>query len=325
MATRKVEDEIERLIGLRDGSPENALAPLRKALGDRVNLVAAKAAKLAGEMHLADLVPDLLRAFDRLMEKAAERDPQCWGKNAIATALKDLDHRESAVFLRGMRHVQMEAVWGGQEDTAPTLRGICLLALPSCTDVTRAEVLRALVDAVAEKEHVVRAEAVRALAQMEGEESMLLLRLKARTGDAEPSVIGQVFDSILRLEREGGLRFVADFLQATEEDVRQEAAMALGASRLPEATGLLRDAWTQTRDSRFRESLLRALSASRRPDAIEFLLSMVKDRREHEAAAALEALAIHRDSGEIRRQVEEAVKRRGALLETQFQQAFGGN
>ena len=81
-------------------------------------------------MRLEELAPDLLRAFDRLMEKPVERDPQCWGKNAIVQALVALEHREAAPFVRGIRHIQIEPVWGGQEDTAPTLRGTCALALP---------------------------------------------------------------------------------------------------------------------------------------------------------------------------------------------------
>ena len=66
-----------------------------------------------------------------------KRDPQCWGKNAVAKALKELEHREAAPYLRGTAHIQMEPVWGGQQDTAGPLRGICLLALPACPDIDR--------------------------------------------------------------------------------------------------------------------------------------------------------------------------------------------
>ena len=107
---RKIENEIESLSHVRDLPPAEAAARLRKALGDRVNLVAAKAAKVAAEMHIVELIPDLLRAFDRFFQDAAAKDPQCWGKNAIAKALVELDYRDSAPFVRGMRHVQMEPV-----------------------------------------------------------------------------------------------------------------------------------------------------------------------------------------------------------------------
>ena len=58
-------------------------------------------------------------------------------QNAIAKALMELEYRQSAAFLRGARHIQMEPIWGGQEDTASTLRGVCMLGLITCSDVRR--------------------------------------------------------------------------------------------------------------------------------------------------------------------------------------------
>jgi hypothetical protein len=127
MATRRIEEVLERLSALRECPPAEALPALRTALADRVNVVVAKAAKIGAERQMKELIPDLLFAFNRLFEDPADRDPQCWGKNAIAGALRDLEYRESAPFLRGMRHVQMEPVWGRHEDTAQPLRGICVL------------------------------------------------------------------------------------------------------------------------------------------------------------------------------------------------------
>src|SRR5690348_15095929 len=118
VANRRVEDQIDALSRLRDGDPAAAVAAVRKGLRDRVGLVAAKAAKVAAELRLRETLPELAETFARLFEDAAQRDPQCWAKNAIAKALIDLDYRESGPFLRGARHVQMEPVWGGQADTA---------------------------------------------------------------------------------------------------------------------------------------------------------------------------------------------------------------
>jgi len=300
LAHRKIEDEIESLAQLcRAGLSPAVVAALRKALADKVNLVVAKAAKLTGELHVDELLPDLLAAFDRLMEKPVERDRQCWGKNAIATALVTLDYRESAPFLRGARHVQMEPGYLGETDAAITLRGICLLALPSCSDLRREEVLRCLVDAATEREHTVRLEAVRAIAQMEGPEAPLLLRFKARVGDEESAVTGQVFDSLLHLEGAEALPFLAGFLPSRKEEVREEAALALGASRLPAAVDLLREALAAARDPHFRGVLMRALSASRQPAAIEFLLDLYRNGRPADSAAALAALELHRETPAI--------------------------
>ncbi len=243
MAHRRVEAEVEALEQLCASAGAEAAAALKKGLADKVSLVAAKAAKLTASLQLRELIPDLIRAFDRLLEDGAARDPQCWGKNAIARALTELEHRESAVYLRGARHVQLEAVWGGREDTAGPLRGICLLGLAAATDLSRAETFRALVDGLGDSAHTVRLEAVRAVTQMEGEEAALLLRLKARAGDREPRVIGQVFDCLVGLEGQVAFRFLAGFLEPGAGPVCEEAALALGASRHPAALSLLQEAW----------------------------------------------------------------------------------
>ncbi|HEV3198219.1 MAG TPA: HEAT repeat domain-containing protein [Bryobacteraceae bacterium] len=322
MAHRKIELEIERLGLLRQAPYKEATAALRKALGDRVNLMVAKAAKIIAELEIRELEPELLRAFDRLFEDPVANDPQCWGKNAIANALRDLGHRESAPFLRGMRHVQMEPSFGKPVDTAPTLRGICLLAVLACPDLRREDMMRHLVDGFTDETATVRAEAARGLELMEGDESALLLRLKARLGDDEAPVVGQVFDSLLKLEQDRGIRFVAGFLKSRRE-VREEAALSLGSSRLSGAVEILRETWESTRDPEFREVILRALSVSRQEPALEFLLSLVREARAHDAKAALEALSLDRNSPEIRRRVEEAAMQAGPAAKALFAQLFG--
>jgi hypothetical protein len=309
MPKRDVEAVVRRIGLLRDVAHAEAVTELRKALLDRVNLVVAKAAKVVAERQLLELIPELLATYDRLFVDPVERDTQCWAKNAIAKALTDLDYRESAPYLRGRQHIQMEAVWGGRQDTAQTLRGICLLGLASSSDITRAAILRWLVDSMADEAQVVRVEAVRAVAEMDGEEATLLLRLKARVGDSETPVVGQVFDSLLRLERDAALPLVAEFLDGPD-DVREEAALALGASRLAGAVDLLVKKLPGARDPYFRKTVLRALSASRQEKALEFLLAMVREGIRADADAALEALELHRESAEIRTAVEAAVKDR---------------
>ena len=69
---------------------------------------------------------------------------------------------------------------------------------------------------------------MRAIAQMQGDEAILLLRLKARQGDTETEVVGQVFDYLLQLENDQALPFLADFLQPKLGPVAEEAALALG-------------------------------------------------------------------------------------------------
>src|SRR5580658_6050048 len=319
MAHRQIEVEIERLGQLRG---PDAVPALRKALADRVGMIVAKAAKIAAEQRLFDLLPDLLRAYYRLFEKPVERDPQCWGKNAIAKALVALDHHESAPYLRGIHHIQMEPVWGGEADTAATLRGTCALALPACSDIARGEIFRHLVDALGDHDLPVRSDAVRAVAQMQGDEAALLLRLKARQGDPDSAVVGMAFDYLLQLEGDDALPFVADFLQPKLATVAEEAALALGSSRRPGAVPLLQHAYAVQRDPEFRLVVLRALSSTRQPPALEYLLNMVRSAREAEALHAVEALALHRDSEDIRRQVEQAAEEREPAVRAFYQRSF---
>jgi hypothetical protein len=91
-------------------------------LAHRNNFIVAKAADLVRDFRMADLVPDLLLAFDRFFENPVKTDPQCWAKNALSRALAAFEYQEPEIFLRGMRHIQMEPVWGGRSDTAGTLR-----------------------------------------------------------------------------------------------------------------------------------------------------------------------------------------------------------
>ena len=310
MKTDRVEQQLEHLRALRAMGPsEAAIVPLRKALRDRVNVVVAKAAAISAEFQLQTLMPDLLHAFERLFDKPVENDPQCWGKNAIAKALKDLGHAESAVFLRGMRHIQMEPGWERPVDTANVLRGMCALALVQCSDITQDETFLHLIDAVTESAATVRRDAAVAIEQMAGREAVSLLRLKARVGDDEPEVTGQVFESLLRLDPRATVSFVARFLEDKNEEVAEEAALALGASRLQPALEILKEAWKKSKNTAIGPVLLRAISASRLDDALEFLFSIVREARQSERDDAVRALEIHRDSEDIRRRTEEALAR----------------
>jgi HEAT repeat protein len=307
---KKIEDRLEQLRQVRTSSPAEAEAALKKALTDRSNLIAAEAAKLCVELHSRPLIPDLLTALTRFFEDPAKTDPRCWAKTAIVRALSALDYSEAPAFLRAATHIQMEPVYGGQEDSAPHLRASAVLALVQCDDLTRSEILRHLVDALADASETVRIEAVRALQQMNGDEGALVLRLKAHSGDERPAVIGQVFDSLLDLEGERSVRFIARFLDSADPEIRDEAALSLGASRLPVAVELLTACWKDATSRDFRSVLLRALSSSREESALEFLLSLVRVGPDRDASASLEALALHADSPEIQSRIEKAKRDR---------------
>jgi HEAT repeat protein len=307
----KLEDRIRELRQMRGAEPGTAVeASLRKALKDRSSLIVAEAAKVVSHLRRTSLIHDLLSAFDRLFENPVKTDPKCWGKTAIVKALTSMDYSESPPFLRGAQHIQMEPVMGGQEDAAMQLRANSVLALVACTDLTRPEILRHLVDALADDLDPVRVEAVRALQQMNGEESCLALRVKAHAGDRRPVVLGQVFDSILQLEGERAVPFVAGFMKSPNDETRDEAALALGGSRLPSAVKALIESWDHSRLGELGSVILRGLSSSRDETAFAFLLNLVKEGSSRDSAAALDALQLHKDSPEIQERINDAVGHR---------------
>jgi hypothetical protein len=312
MNRMKLEDRLEQLRQLRSALPGNeAVFALKASLKDRSNLVVAEGAKVIAELRLSSLVPELLQAYDRLFEEPVKRDSKCWGKVAIARTLSELDYSLSPPFVQGTKHIQMEPVWGGQEDAAVQLRATCFLALVQCNDINRGQILQHLVDALADPADPVRLEAVRAIAQMAGDDALLLLRLKARLGDKRPVVTGQVFDALLSLESDRAVPFVAEQLDSANVEVRDEAALALGGCRLSKAVTTLIERWNRTNDPEFRMVVLRALSSSRQQTAIDFLIDLVRNGMTRDCAAALEALKIHENSPEIQERVDKATKERG--------------
>jgi HEAT repeat protein len=303
MPKRDVEQQLVQLSRLGDGPVSDAaISTLSKALTDRVNLVVAKAAQVAATLQLRPLIPGLLAAYERLFHSGAEDDPQCTGKRALIQALINLDYDEAAPFLRGYRYVQMEAVYRTmREDSAAPLRSLCTLGLVQCTDLSRAAKLRHLVTVMSDEADAVRIDAIRAIEQMDGEEAALLCRLKAGVGDQSPVVTGQAIEAVLDLEGERALDFAQTFLASPDEPLAEEAALAMGASRLPAAIKILEEAFARHP----RPIFLRAISIARLDAGFAVLLGLIRDG--DAPAAALDALAIHRGSMEIETAVHEAV------------------
>jgi hypothetical protein len=156
MSKRTFDRKIEELEALRSAADLAATRErLGKVLTDRNNYVVAKGAAITAELKFAEMIPDLLAAFDRFFVDAAKTDPQCLAKHAIAKALKELGYRQAQPYLRGIVHVQLEPAWGGRADTAADLRGTCALALTNCL-LDDIEILTYLADSLADPEPSVR-------------------------------------------------------------------------------------------------------------------------------------------------------------------------
>lgn len=290
---------------------------LAEVLGSKHSIAIAQAAKLIGEHEIHSLTPQLVNTFDRLMEKAADRDPGCRAKAEIADTLYRLEHRDAEVFLRGVRHVQLEPIWGGQVDTAPKLRGLCALGL---VRMNHPDVMVELADLLADPESEARIGAARAIAYSENPFGIALLRLRIKVGDT-PTVLGECVSALLQLSIEHGLPLAADFLAAgrRETDPREAietaevVALVLGESRLPETFPLLRDWWQRTTHRELRQTGLLAIAMLRRDEALQWLLQLLTEAPKKDAASALEALGLYPNDSALWSQVQATLENRPEL------------
>ncbi len=302
---RSFDEQLAALERLRQIPPEETVAPLRKALQHRNNFVVAKAADLVRGLRLPQLIPDLIAAFDRFLVDSVKTDPQCWAKNAISRTLADFEYQEPDVFLRGIRHLQLEPGWGGSSDTAGTLRATCALALVQCRSLPDVELFRHLIDLMQDKEKFVRAEAVHAIELVGSPSSALLLRLKATLGSDEPEVLGACYSGILRLDGVPAIPWVSRFLDQSD-DSAAEAALAIAGTHSPQAFEVLRACLAEESDPWFISVLLSAIALTRQDAAVEFLFDQVRSES-LQAEAAIEALLRAMPSPEITTRLEELV------------------
>lgn len=311
MAHRGFDEQMAALDALKGSELDaGSVALVKKMLAHRSNFLVAKAARLAEENHLTDLLPDLLAAYERFFVNAEKSDPQCWAKNALSRALARLECRDKDVFLRGLRYHQMEPVWGGRSDTAGTLRGNCALALVACDGLTTQQLLVLLLDPLLDQDKSVRVEAVRALAQL-GEPAVPLLRMRAMLPGAEPEeMLAVCFQALLEIEGEDAVAFVGGFLDAGD-DSAAEAAFALAATHLQTALDALLEQQKRASDPWFMGVLLSAIALTRLPAGIDFLLGAI-ERETREAPLAIEALARLEPGEELRARIADVVQQTGS-------------
>jgi hypothetical protein len=310
--------ELEALIAsFRSGVAldENATAHLRKALAHRNNFLVAKAARLVADAEVFALLPEVLASYDRFFLDAAKSDPQCWAKNALVKTLVKLEHRQKDVYLRGLRHHQMEGSYGGLSDTAGALRGACTHALVNCPGINDADLLSLLLEPLTDTDKTVRIEAARAIGQVGSVSAALILRLRALLGPTaedkeEPEVLGAVYSALLSVEGTAAIALVGAALKEGD-DLAAEAAFALADLRAPEALAALTARLRAGADGWFSGVLLSAIALTRLPEAMDFLLALIEGET-RQATAAIEAIGRIAPNAELRVRVEKAVQQTGS-------------
>ena len=214
-----LERTLERLRAVRDDpSGAESLAVLRAVLAGRSAHAAAKAAAIAGEFELAALVTDLATAFERFLVQPVKSDPAAPPRRRSRTRSTGSARPSSPSIRNGIRHVQMEPVWGGKADTATALRGTCALALVRVHDP---DYLIEIADLLADREAPARKMAAQALAYSENPAAVPLLRLKALLGDEDPQVLGECLLALLAIAPRPSLDFVAALPRPRRARVRR--------------------------------------------------------------------------------------------------------
>lgn len=305
----RTEDALARIREIRD-SPEShdlkrELAPF---LTHKSNHVIAAAATAVKRMEYAQLTPELIAAFLEILPKASDRDQGCKALISIAEALVTMGEDAPDVYLKGVRHVQREGSFGPPVDVASPLRGLCARGL---VRMRHPEALYLAIDTLTDSEPAARMGAVQALADAGSREAELLLRLKARQGDREGDVTGACFSALLSISPGRSLEFVGKYLGAgvTSEEV-EAAALALGEARIAGALPLLIEAWTAHRNQAVRRTILLAMAMLRSEEAVEFLLTRLKQDPALPAQDALDALSIYSSDEAIGVRIREIVERR---------------
>ncbi len=267
------------------------------------------------------LVKRLEPAFARMLGDAIKRDPQCQAKTAIARCLRELEADGDEVFLAGVRHVQMEPVWGGRVDTAAELRGICAMALAERRHP------RAMVEAahlLADGLVAARTAAARAIGcSGDAAAGEPLLRLRVEVGEQEPDVVGECFGALLELAPASALEFVAAHLSHKDDVMVEAAALAMGGSRLDAAFEPLRDAAERVVLGPQRGVLLLGVAMLRSDRAWSYLLEQIEDGPRGVAEAALRGLSTFAYDDRLVQRVRAAVSSRpddvlGSLVDELF-------
>jgi hypothetical protein len=313
MARRSAADEasIEQKLAELDALPDRALQsePLAAALAHKHYRVVAKAARLAADALLYDLVPALRGAYPRFLDKPVKADPNCFAKKAIVRALVALDYEDAEFFSAGLQLKQMEPVWGGTADTAADVRASCAMGLVASGNP---RALVAITQLLYDPEPDARVGAVRAAAYGNPREAELLLRAKVLARDAEPAILGECFTALLSVEPEESLAFVAAYLKDPDDVLRELAALAIGESRAPGAVEILRNAWNEVLvGEQLRLALIRGAAAHRSEAAFDWLLSIAAEARPPVAEQVIESLALYKHNARLAQRLAAVLEERG--------------
>jgi HEAT repeat protein len=294
MAKRdRTQTALDRLAAdVEDPHAPKARAAIGKALGDRSNLVVAAALQVIAEHELGGFEDAMRAAFEHARVDPVRHDPGCRTKMGVVKALDVLREPADELFLLGIRHIQPEPVWGGSQDSAVTLRGMCAMALVNRRHPdAMIELARLLADPERDARRAA-ADAVAASGDLQTGVPLLVLRI--RSNEPEPEVLGACFAALLVLAAEQTFDFVVEHLHARNPLVVEAAALALGQERPAGAFTALREFAERSLGDLRRIALL-SIAMLRSEAAWTYLLGHVTESSPALARDAIEALAVYHE------------------------------
>jgi len=304
MPRQSLDEKFARLKELEEQGlhSDDSVREIRQFMAGTSSVLAAKAAKAAARLEIRGLGPELVSLFHRRMKNSVKNDPGCHAKIAVVEALSSLDIPDADVFIQGIRHIQMEPSFGPPVDTADRLRAACAFGLYR---MGHRELIPEMVMLLMDREPAARRAAIKVLIDIGQESCEMLLRLKALQGDDEPEIMGDCLNGLIAISPARSLPFVDRFLSAKDPAVVEEAALALGNSRLPEACMRLQE--FRERSPLLKSMLLLPIALTRCEQAFSLLLDVIRKEHAENAAAAVEALSIYAGNPERRQLIREAV------------------
>jgi hypothetical protein len=309
-ATRSKPDSGEEALAALDpaAARTSQKQTISQALASKQARVVARAATLAGERNLHELIPGLVTTWSRLLDSPVKKDPRCLAKTAITGALLRLEYEDPQFWLAGIRYRQLEPGWGAAADSAVDIRCNSALALANSRYSRAVAELAVLLN---DPERPVRSGAAHAISCCNPLEAEPLLRFKIAVGDADPEVLGECFSGLLAIAPDESMGLVAERLRDSDTGVPDYAALALGESRHPAALKYLQEAWTSTPpSSELRQVLARSAALHRSEAALDWLVSIIERGDAKSAELAADALSVFDRNEKLMQRAEAALAAR---------------
>src|SRR5258706_1127173 len=156
---------------------------------------------------------------------------------------------------------------------------------------------------LADNDNECRLAAVKAIGHSEADAGMALLKFKILCGDGDSDVAAECLAALPQIDAVKAIPFLGSFLESTDEQMAEAAALTLASTRRPEAFELLRAQWIARIDVPSREMLALAIATLRSEAAIAFLLAGLSTANASVATGGMRAVALSRGGGALRARV----------------------